>query len=150
MLVLSRKPGEQIVLPDADVTVTVLGIFSKKVRLGFTAPPGISVHRSEIWDRICDWGAAPRKTNGNGAGAMASKPPPPDLDATLVRSITRRTGGRIGSLHVETTEGHVVVHGRAGSYHALQLAQAAVMEALKAAGSDRPGGVEFDIEVVTD
>ena len=150
MLVLSRKSGEQIVLPDSDATVTVLGISGKKVRLGFAAPPGISVHRSEIWDRICEWGAAPRKTNGNGAGAIASKPPPPDLDATLARSITRCTGGRIGSLHVETTEGRIVVHGRAGSYHVLQLAQAAVMGTLKASGSDRPENVEFDIEVVTD
>ncbi len=149
MLVLSRKPGEQIVLPDSDVTVTVLEISGKKVRLGFAAPPGISVHRSEVWDRICERGAAPRKTNGNGTGAMASKPPPPDLDTTLARSITRRTGGRIGSLHVETAEGRVVVHGRTGSYHILQLAQAAVMETLKPSGSDRPEGVEFDIEVVT-
>jgi carbon storage regulator len=149
MLVLSRKPGEHIVLPDSDVTVTVLGISGKKVRLGFAAPPGISVHRSEIWDRICEWGAAPRKTNGNSAGAMASKPRPPDLDAALARSITRRTGGQIGSLRVETTEGRVVIHGRTRTYHALQLAQAAVMEALKASGSGRPEDVEFDIEVVT-
>jgi carbon storage regulator len=149
MLVLSRKPGEQIVLPDSDVTVTVLRISGKKVRLGIVAPSGISVHRSEIWDRICERGDAPRKTNGYGAGAMASKPPPSDLDATLARSITRRTGGRIESLHVETTEGRVVIHGRTRTYHALQLAHAAVMEASKASGSDRLEGAEFDIEVVT-
>ena len=78
MLVLSRKTGEQIVLPESDVTVTVLGVYGKKVRLGIAAPSEISVHRSEIWDRISEWHAAPRKTNGNDVGAMAAKPPPPN------------------------------------------------------------------------
>ena len=60
MLVLSRKLGEKIVLPDSDVTITVLGISGKKVRLGIAAPPGVPVHRSEIWDRICEWGVRPK------------------------------------------------------------------------------------------
>lgn len=40
MLVLSRKAGEQIVLPDCDVTICVLEIGKTKVRLGVTAPHG--------------------------------------------------------------------------------------------------------------
>ena len=74
MPILSRKAGEQIVLPDPDVTVIVLRFSGKRVRLGITAPAGISIHRSEIWDRICEPGAASRKTNRDGAVAVASKP----------------------------------------------------------------------------
>ena len=52
MLVLSRKPGERIVLPGCDVTVTVLGISGRRVRLGVIAPPDSAVHRGETWERI--------------------------------------------------------------------------------------------------
>ena len=54
MLVLTRKGGEQIVVPNCDLTVTVLGIEGNKVRLGFTAPSDVAVYREEIWRRICE------------------------------------------------------------------------------------------------
>jgi carbon storage regulator len=53
MLLLTRKIGEKIVMPDAEVTVTVLQISGNKVRLGISAPVGVAVHREEIWRRIC-------------------------------------------------------------------------------------------------
>ncbi len=59
MLVLSRKLGEQIVLPHCEVTVTVLGVSRNRVRLGVAAPSGTAVHRREIWSRIV--GSAPDK-----------------------------------------------------------------------------------------
>jgi carbon storage regulator len=34
------------------VTVTVLGVKGGQVRLGFTAPPDVSVHREEVYQRI--------------------------------------------------------------------------------------------------
>lgn len=52
MLVLSRKAGEEIVVPACRLTVTVLSIEGKKVRLGISAPRGIVVHRTEVLDRI--------------------------------------------------------------------------------------------------
>lgn len=52
MLVLTRKLGEQIVLPDAGVLVTVLGISENRVRLGVAAPAEQRVHRREIWERM--------------------------------------------------------------------------------------------------
>ena len=56
MLVLSRKAGESIVLPDLGITITVLSIESKhgewQARLGVDAPPDIAVHRWEIHERI--------------------------------------------------------------------------------------------------
>ena len=53
MLVLTRKAGEQIVVPECEVTITVLKIKGKKIRLGISAPAEVAVHRGEIWRRIC-------------------------------------------------------------------------------------------------
>ena len=51
MLVLSRKTGEQIVVPQYQITMTVLEITGSRVRLGITAPAGVAVHRNEVWQR---------------------------------------------------------------------------------------------------
>jgi carbon storage regulator len=47
MLVLSRKKGQQIVVDDI-ITITVVEIRGKNVRLGITAPRHIPVDRQEI------------------------------------------------------------------------------------------------------
>ena len=47
MLVLSRKPDEQIVL-DGCITITVLRVQGNRVRLGIEAPDGVSIKRQEI------------------------------------------------------------------------------------------------------
>jgi carbon storage regulator len=54
MLVLSRKCGEKIVIPQQNITLTVLEIRGDRIRLGITAPPEVPVHRQEIWQRIRD------------------------------------------------------------------------------------------------
>jgi len=51
MLVLSRKKGESIVIGE-NITVTVVDIRGDKVRLAFSAPRDISVHRKEVYDAI--------------------------------------------------------------------------------------------------
>ena len=51
MLVLSRKAGERIQIGD-EIALTVLEIRGGKVRLGFTAPTHISVHREEVYRKI--------------------------------------------------------------------------------------------------
>lgn len=48
MLVLSRKVGEEIVMPEQGVIVTVVSIRGNRVRIGVTAPRGVSVYRKEI------------------------------------------------------------------------------------------------------
>ena len=48
MLVLSRRRGEQIVLPDCEVAITVLAVKGGQVRLGISAPPALAVHRQEV------------------------------------------------------------------------------------------------------
>lgn len=51
LLILSRRTSESIIVGD-EVTITVLSVKGKQVRLGIDAPPHISVHREEIYDRI--------------------------------------------------------------------------------------------------
>lgn len=52
MLILSRKVGQKIVVPECDLVFTVLEIRGDKVRLGIAAPEELAVHRQEIWERI--------------------------------------------------------------------------------------------------
>lgn len=52
MLVLSRKCGEKIVIPDQNILLTVLEIRGDRIRLGIEAPADIPVHREEIWQRL--------------------------------------------------------------------------------------------------
>lgn len=52
MLVLSRKPGEVIVVPQCELSVTVITVEGNKVRLGIAAPEDIGVYREEVWQRI--------------------------------------------------------------------------------------------------
>jgi len=51
MLILTRKPGESIIIGD-NVSVVLLGMQHNQVRLGITAPIDISVHREEIYRKI--------------------------------------------------------------------------------------------------
>jgi carbon storage regulator len=51
MLVLSRKCGEQIVIPGLSVTVTVIAVKGNKVRLGIAAPAEAVVLREELFRR---------------------------------------------------------------------------------------------------
>lgn len=52
MLILSRKVGQKIVVPDCELVFTVLEIRGDKVRVGIAAPEELAVHRQEIWERI--------------------------------------------------------------------------------------------------
>ncbi len=52
MLVLSRKLGERILVPHCDLTITVVAIEGKTVRLGISAPAEVGVYREELWREI--------------------------------------------------------------------------------------------------
>ena len=47
MLVLSRKPGEEVVIGE-NIRLTVLAIRGNLVRLGLTAPPDVPIRRGEL------------------------------------------------------------------------------------------------------
>jgi carbon storage regulator len=51
MLILSRKEGQQIDV-GAFLTVTVLEISEKSVKLGFDAPKHISINRTELTKKV--------------------------------------------------------------------------------------------------
>ncbi len=53
MLVLSRKPGERILI-GPHVTVTIVEIHHDRVRLAFDAPRELPIHREEVYQRIQD------------------------------------------------------------------------------------------------
>jgi carbon storage regulator len=59
MLVLTRKLGEEIVIPSLDVKIRVVEVRGDKVRLGFEAPSDVAVHRLEVHERIQQF--APQK-----------------------------------------------------------------------------------------
>ena len=48
MLVLSRKSGERIVVPQCGLTVTVIAVKCNSVRLGIDAPTEVAVLREEL------------------------------------------------------------------------------------------------------
>jgi carbon storage regulator len=52
MLVLSRRVGERILVPQCGLSVTVVAVKGKTVRLAFSAPPEIDIFREEIWHQI--------------------------------------------------------------------------------------------------
>jgi len=51
MLILSRKVGEKVIVPDCGLTITVLAVQGQRVRLGISAPADTAVHREEVWRR---------------------------------------------------------------------------------------------------
>lgn len=54
MLVLTRNPGESIIIGNT-IKITNLGTNKRgKVKLGIEAPQSITVHREEIYKRIMD------------------------------------------------------------------------------------------------
>jgi carbon storage regulator len=61
MLVLSRKPGEQVLVPQFELAVTVLAVEGKTVRLGISAPAELAVYREEVWRRLGERTPSPRQ-----------------------------------------------------------------------------------------
>ena len=47
MLVLSRKPGEKVIIANA-ITITVVSVLGNKVRLAFDAPGQVRILRAEL------------------------------------------------------------------------------------------------------
>ena len=51
MLVLTRKLGEEIILPDQGVTIRLTEVGGDRARIGITAPDHIRILRRELWSR---------------------------------------------------------------------------------------------------
>lgn len=70
MLILTRKPGDQIRLND-DITITVVSAKGSQVRIGIEAPKSVQIHRVELEKRDAEDGgqdktlATKEKTQNN-------------------------------------------------------------------------------------
>ena len=51
MLVLTRKLGEEIILPDQGVIIHLTEVRGDRARIGVTAPDHIRILRRELWNR---------------------------------------------------------------------------------------------------
>jgi carbon storage regulator len=51
MLILSRKPGESIVI-DGRIVIKIIRLEGEMVKLGIEAPRDVPVHRQEVYDEI--------------------------------------------------------------------------------------------------
>ena len=51
MLVLTRKPGEKVVI-DGNITVTLVETKGNRVRLAFDAPPHVPIYREEVREKF--------------------------------------------------------------------------------------------------
>ncbi|MGB9712545.1 MAG: carbon storage regulator CsrA [Dissulfurimicrobium sp.] len=75
MLILTRKAGEKIRI-GAEIEVTVLDVNGRQVRIGISAPPGLSILREEVFRRI-------QEENLKAAGSAAA---PEDLDKIVFKT----------------------------------------------------------------
>jgi carbon storage regulator len=78
VLIITRKPGEKIMLGD-DVVIHVMEIVGNSVRVGIQAPRSLPVYREEIWDAV-------REENRAAATASAL----PDALPTRAPALPRR------------------------------------------------------------
>jgi carbon storage regulator len=71
MLIITRRPGEKIVLGD-DVIVEVMEVSGQTVRIGIDAPQELSVYREEIWAAVKQENEAAASAD---AGTLPDLPP---------------------------------------------------------------------------
>jgi carbon storage regulator CsrA len=89
MLVLTRKPGERIIIGD-DIVVTLISIrrdddYGDKIRIGLDAPQDVPIRREEVPDI--------RKLN---------EPPLTDADLDAAEAESRRLGQKVEALAFQT------------------------------------------------
>lgn len=53
MLVLTRKPGEQVII-QGNITITIVSVGPGRVKIGIVAPPDVKVDREEVHARKQD------------------------------------------------------------------------------------------------
>ena len=119
MLVLSRRVGEEIVLPNQGVTIGVVAVNGRNVRLGIAAPPETSVHRKEVWHRV-------RESRESGHDSCEADCEPlrvliADADHALSRSYREVLGERGFTVDTATNGLECVSHLRKSPPHVLVM-----------------------------
>jgi carbon storage regulator len=64
MLIITRRPGEKIMLGD-EIVVHVMEIVGNSVRVGIQAPRSVPVYREEIWNAMREEKEATATTPGD-------------------------------------------------------------------------------------
>lgn len=65
MLILTRKPGEKVLIGGEEIQIMLIAINGQQARIGVKAPRELQVHREEVYARIhpeynpVDWQARP-------------------------------------------------------------------------------------------
>ena len=72
MLVLTRKLGENISIGD-NITIKVISIKGKQVKLGIDAPKSLQVHRGEIYELIKEENKMALKVNKDIVNQIAAR-----------------------------------------------------------------------------
>lgn len=52
MLILTRRPGEKILIGGEDIQIMLIAINGQQGRIGVKAPRNLVVHREEVYARI--------------------------------------------------------------------------------------------------
>ncbi len=71
MLILTRRPGERVVIAE-DILIEVMGVSGHTVRLGISAPEGVSIYREEIWLAVKEENRAAASAD---PGSLPTAPP---------------------------------------------------------------------------
>jgi carbon storage regulator len=53
LLIITRRPGEKIMLGD-EIVIEVIEVSGSSVRVGIAAPKSVPVYREEIWRAVKD------------------------------------------------------------------------------------------------
>lgn len=72
MLALARKCGEAIVIAEVNVVITILELHGDRVRIGIEAPPEVTIHRHEVWERIQNQSADANIERASSSAPVAS------------------------------------------------------------------------------
>jgi carbon storage regulator len=52
MLVLTRKCGEKVLVPQYGIVLEILKVEGDRVRLGLSAPSDVKLYREELWELV--------------------------------------------------------------------------------------------------
>ncbi len=64
MLIITRRPGEKVMIGD-DVVIEVIEVSGSSVRIGIDAPKAIPVYREELWRAVKAENEAAAKAKGD-------------------------------------------------------------------------------------
>jgi carbon storage regulator len=80
VLVLSRRPGEKVVI-NGNIVITVVEVRGDQIRLGIDAPRSVKVYREEVYAQVLAENAAAAKSVDRDSKllqrASGKRPPPP-------------------------------------------------------------------------